>query len=166
MALYCERYHENGILDNPYFSQFSVCEKFRTWSTWHQNCMSFYVTPFVMGILSNTLVILPEIYRISFCYILQKTHLPSTSDTHLTMRRGKSYYGGKGYYIVRFPPGKSYYIASFPGGKATMGERLLYNTGHVDISFYSHEQTKDYWLYILSRTFLHPSLYICSCNRT
>jgi hypothetical protein len=30
----------------------------------------------------------------------------------------------------RFPPGgKSYYIASFPGGKATMGEKLLYNTG-------------------------------------
>jgi hypothetical protein len=27
------------------------------------------------------------------------------------------------------PWGKSYYIASFPGRKATMGERLLYNTG-------------------------------------
>jgi hypothetical protein len=27
------------------------------------------------------------------------------------------------------PWGKSYYIASFPGGKATMGEKLLYNTG-------------------------------------
>jgi hypothetical protein len=30
----------------------------------------------------------------------------------------------------RFSPrGKDYYIASFPGGKATMGEKLLYNTG-------------------------------------
>jgi hypothetical protein len=28
-----------------------------------------------------------------------------------------------------FPRGKDYYIASFPGGKATMGEKLLYNTG-------------------------------------
>jgi hypothetical protein len=27
------------------------------------------------------------------------------------------------------PWGKSYYIASFPGEKATMGEKLLYNTG-------------------------------------
>jgi hypothetical protein len=30
----------------------------------------------------------------------------------------------------RFSPrGKDYYIARFPGGKATMGEKLLYNTG-------------------------------------
>jgi hypothetical protein len=32
----------------------------------------------------------------------------------------------------RFSPrGKGYYIASFPGGKATMGEKLLYNTGII-----------------------------------
>ena len=43
-------------------------------------------------------------------FILQKTHLSSTNDTYLVTMRGKSYYGGKGYYIV-----------SFSGGKATMG---------------------------------------------
>ena len=46
--------------------------------------------------------------------------------------RGKNYYGGKDYYIAVFPlGGKDYYIAIFPGGKATMGEKLLYNTGFV-----------------------------------
>jgi hypothetical protein len=35
----------------------------------------------------------------------------------------------------RFSPrGKGYYIASFPGGKATMGEKLLYNTGKTESS--------------------------------
>ena len=46
--------------------------------------------------------------------------------------RGKNYYGGKDYYIAVFPlGGKDYYIAIFPGGKATMGEKLLYNTGSI-----------------------------------
>jgi hypothetical protein len=37
----------------------------------------------------------------------------------------------------RFSPrGKGYYIARFPGGKATMGEKLLYNTG----SFFQYTQ--------------------------
>ena len=36
---------------------------------------------------------------------------------------------GGGYYIVRFPPGGKLLYSQFPGEKATMGERLLYNTG-------------------------------------
>jgi hypothetical protein len=35
-----------------------------------------------------------------------------------------------------FPPpprGKDYYIASFPGEKAAMGEKLLYNTGILEV---------------------------------
>jgi hypothetical protein len=44
--------------------------------------------------------------------------------------RGAILLWGKIYYIADFPPrGKGYYIARFPGGKATMGEKLLYNTG-------------------------------------
>jgi hypothetical protein len=41
---------------------------------------------------------------------------------------------GKIYYIVDFPPRGKATIASFPGGKATMGEKLLYNTGSLSYS--------------------------------
>jgi hypothetical protein len=34
-------------------------------------------------------------------------------------------------YSRLFPRGKGYYIANFPGEKATMGEKLLYNTGFM-----------------------------------
>ena len=53
--------------------------------------------------------------------ILQKTHVPSTNDTYFTMKRGKSYYGGKGYYIVRFPPGEKLLYSQFSGGKGYYG---------------------------------------------
>ena len=48
------------------------------------------------------------------------------------MKRGKSYYGGKGYYIVRFPPGEKLLYSQFSGGKgyyggkATIQQRLYY----------------------------------------
>ena len=34
---------------------------------------------------------------------------------------GKSYYGGKGYYIVRFPPGEKLLYSQFSGGKGYYG---------------------------------------------
>ena len=37
------------------------------------------------------------------------------------MKRGKSYYGGKGYYIVRFPPGEKLLYSQFSGGKGYYG---------------------------------------------
>lgn len=36
---------------------------------------------------------------------------------------------GDKYYIAGFSTEKGYYIAGFLEGKATMGEKLLYNTG-------------------------------------
>ena len=37
------------------------------------------------------------------------------------MKRGKSYYGGKGYFIVRFPPGEKLLYSQFSGGKGYYG---------------------------------------------
>ena len=65
--------------------------------------LDFIFTPFVMGMISEFFL---------FC-----NHLSSTNDTYLATRRGKSYYGGKGYYIVRFPPGEKLLYSQFSGGK-------------------------------------------------
>ena len=69
--------------------------------------LDFIFTPFVMGMISDFFL---------FC-----NHLSSTNDTYLAMRRGKSYYGGKGYYIVRFPPGEKLLYSQFSGGKGYYG---------------------------------------------
>ena len=54
------------------------------------------------------------------------------------MRRGKSYYGGKGYYIVRFSPGEKLLYSQFSGGKgyyggkATIQHRTVITEQRVD----------------------------------
>ena len=40
---------------------------------------------------------------------------------YFTVKRGKSYYGGKGYYIVRFLPGEKLLYSQFSGGKGYYG---------------------------------------------
>ena len=67
-------------------------------------------------------MILPEIH---IFVVLQKTLLPSTNDTYFTMKRGKSYYGGKGYYIVKFPPGEKLLYSQFSGGKGYYGGKTI-----------------------------------------
>ena len=78
-----------------------------------------------MGTIFKALLFLPEINIFS-----QKAHLPSTNDTYFTMRRGKSYYGGKGYYIVRFPPGEKLLYSQFSGGKGYYGGKATIQQRH------------------------------------
>ena len=47
------------------------------------------------------------------------------------MRRGKSYYGGKGYYIVRFPPGEKLLYSQFSGGKGYYGGKATIQHRYV-----------------------------------
>ena len=46
------------------------------------------------------------------------------------MKRGKSYYGGKGYYIVRFPPGEKLLYSQFSRGKSYYGGKATIQHRH------------------------------------
>ena len=59
MRLYCKRYHENGILENPLFSQRSRVWEISDMVNISQTLNVILSIPFVIGIV---LVILPEIH--------------------------------------------------------------------------------------------------------
>ena len=74
-------------------------------------------------------------YTIFHCLIseIKKTRYPSTNNIYLTMKRGKSYYGGKGYYIARFPPGEKLLYSQFSGGKGYYGGKAtIQNREHAN----------------------------------
>ena len=128
---YCKSYHENGILENPLFSQRSRMWEILDMVNIAQTLNVILSIPFVIGIISKTLAILPEIH-IFVVFNFAKDPFTFNKWYIFHYEKGEILLWGKAYYIVRFPPGEKLLYSQFSGGgEATIGERLLYNTGSM-----------------------------------